>query len=183
MMVATAVAMLRPASRAHARVGQPSPAAAVVAQALGLGAFTGLVGAGGGFLVVPALFLLGGHSMREAIGTSLLVIALNTLAGFAAHVQHAAIEWKLVGVVAGVAAVGAVVGGMLSARVPQARLRRGFACLVLALAVLLVFEQLPVAARSAVVPWWPLWLAAVATTAAALCRRAARAAQVVGEVS
>jgi uncharacterized membrane protein YfcA len=140
----------------------------------------GLIGAGGGFLVVPALLLLGGLSMREAIGTSLLVIACNSLAGFSGHARHATVEWTSTALVASVAALGAVSGGMLATRLAPRVLRRAFACLVLVMGLFLVAEQLPPVARSVLLPWWPLWLAAIAVVTAALCRRAFHSPGTVG---
>jgi uncharacterized membrane protein YfcA len=81
------------------------------------------------------------------------------------------IDWRLTALVAGVAAVGAVSGSALSPRLPQRVLRRAFACLVLAMASVLVAAQLPPAVRMALLPWWPLWLAAAAAVMALLCRR------------
>jgi uncharacterized membrane protein YfcA len=173
MMIATAIALLRPdrspATTAQRRRASP---AAVLLQALALGGFMGLIGAGGGFLLVPTLLLLGGLSMHEAIGTSLLVIALNSVAGFAGHVQHATVDWTAAALVAGVAAGGAVSGGVLATHLPARALRRAFACLVLGMGVFLLAEQLPPGIRSILVPWWPLWLAAAAAAMALLCRRA-----------
>ena len=102
---------------------------------------TGLVGAGGGFLIVPALVLLGGLPMRDAVGTSLLVIALNSLAGFAGYLSHVAIDIRLALSVTGAALAGAVAGAVVSHRVDPARLRRGFAGFVVAMAVWMLWLQ------------------------------------------
>ena len=86
MMLVTAIAMLRkraPASGGVARGGKRAPLPLIIVEGLVVGAVTGLVGAGGGFLVVPALVLLGGLGMAEAVGTSLLVIAMKSFAAFA----------------------------------------------------------------------------------------------------
>jgi uncharacterized membrane protein YfcA len=175
LMVATAIAMLRSDERITARAHRrPVPLVALLGQSLALGGLMGLIGAGGGFLLVPALLLLGRLSMRDAIGTSLLVITLNSLAAFSGHARHATVAWPATGLVLVVAALGAVGGGVLAPRLPERMLRRAFGCLVLAMAVFLLAQQLPPATRAMLVPWWPLWLLAAAATTVTLCRRALR---------
>jgi uncharacterized membrane protein YfcA len=133
MMLATAVAMLR-SRRPRTEEAVPArPLGAVLRDGAGIGVVTGLVGAGGGFLVVPALHVLGRLSMRDAIGTSLLVIALQASAGLAAHAAGATFDPTVTAVVSGGAVLGSVLGGVLSERIHPERLRRGFAVLVLVL--------------------------------------------------
>ena len=100
-------------------------------QGFAVGSFTGLVGAGGGFLIVPALALWAGLPMNAAIGTSLFVIVLNCAAGFAGYANHVSIDWPLVMLVTTAAIVGAFAGVDLSRRVDPARMRRAFAGFVL----------------------------------------------------
>jgi uncharacterized membrane protein YfcA len=171
VMLATGITMLAPARRAARPGRRPSRPAALAAEALVLGGFMGLVGAGGGFALVPALARLGGLSMHEAVATSLLVIALNALGGFAGHASHAGAAWTLTALLAAAAAAGAVTGGALTPRVPQDVLRRLFACLVLGLGVFVAVAQAPATLPA---PWWPLGLAGVLAVAAMLCRRAFR---------
>lgn len=134
MMVVTALAMfrgrgpLKPSKDAHV------PALLVVAEGLAVGAATGLVGAGGGFLVVPALVLLGGMEMHKAVGTSLMVIALKSFAAWAGHAAHVAIDLELTVIVTGAAVLGSIAGASLSKHVPAALLRRVFAGFVLLMA-------------------------------------------------
>lgn len=142
MMLATAVAMLRgrkDAGAAHA----PHALWRVIVDGLVVGVVTGLVGAGGGFLVVPALALLGGLPMRKAIGTSLLVIAMKSFAGYAGHAAHVDVDFALVGVVTAAAIVGSVFGGRLAGKIPPEALRKGFAVFVLAMAGFVIWRQLP----------------------------------------
>ena len=105
-------------------------------KALGAGALvgflTGLFGVGGGFLLVPALVLLLGLPMELAVGTSLVVIAVNSAAGFAAHAGHADLDWTVAAVFTGAAVSGSVIASRVAGRLPMARLRRWFAYLVLA---------------------------------------------------
>jgi uncharacterized membrane protein YfcA len=144
MMLATAVAMLRGRSR-PAAAGAPRelPLVPVLLEGLGVGAVTGLVGAGGGFLVVPALVLLGGLPIEVAVGTSLLVIAMKSFAGLAGFVGHTAIDWKLGAAVAGAAIAGSVAGSLLSHRISPPALRSGFGWMVVAMAGFVFAQELP----------------------------------------
>ncbi|MBI4818435.1 MAG: sulfite exporter TauE/SafE family protein [Deltaproteobacteria bacterium] len=144
MMVAAAWAMFRGPSGvsdpAH-RPGHRPTALTTALQGLGVGAVTGLVGAGGGFLIVPALTFLGGLPMKRAVGTSLFVIALNSVAGFLGHAMHVTIHPWIIAVVAAAAVLGSFAGSALSSRVPATLLRRSFASLALLMAAVIVFRQ------------------------------------------
>ena len=140
MMLATAAAMFR--GRREVSAVAPSPLYKTLLLGAGVGAIAGLVGAGGGFLIVPALSLFGGLPMRRAVGTSLLVISLNSFAGFAGHLHDAPIDWSLAAEVCSAAVVGSFIGGWLSTRVAPAALRRGFAGLVLAMAAFVIYRQI-----------------------------------------
>lgn len=105
----------------------------VAAEALGVGALTALIGAGGGFVIVPALVYLAGVPMRQAVGSSLLIITLNASSGFAGYIGQVAIDWPLVGSFTAVAAIGAVIGTRLNRHVPQNRLKQAFALLIIGL--------------------------------------------------
>jgi len=117
------------------------PIAQVLLQGALVGVVSGLVGAGGGFLIVPALVLLGGLPIEAAIGTSLLVIAMQSTAGFLGYVGHVAVDWKLAMVVTASAVVGSFGGHALSTRLDGRSLRKGFGWFVLAMAVFLVGKQ------------------------------------------
>jgi len=144
MMGVTAFAMLRGRGRPvdPVRPVAALPVPRVLLQGAAVGAVTGLVGAGGGFLVVPALALLGGLPMAIAVGTSLLVIAMQSLAGFAGYLGHVAIDLRLAGLVVGAAIVGILIGGQLAGHVPQQALRKAFGWFVLAMAIFLVGKQI-----------------------------------------
>lgn len=148
VMLATAIAMLH-GRRGDAALASPArprnrgrALAAILLQGLGVGAITGLVGAGGGFLVVPALVLLGGLSMRDAVGTSLLVIALNATTGLAGYAGHVEIDWTLAATMSGFAIAGSLLGTHLGARLPQVALRRAFAIFVLVMGAAMVAVEL-----------------------------------------
>lgn len=177
MMLATAVAMLRTSLRGQDRarpVRGDLPVGHVAAAGLGVGAVTGLVGSGGGFLVVPALAVLGGMPMGVAVGTSLLVIALNSFAGLAGHVSGVTIDWPLALTVTAAAVAGSVVGGRLAVRVPQDALRTGFGWFVAVMGVFVLAQQLDTAVWTLPVVWVAIGTAVPTAAAAALLRRRAR---------
>jgi uncharacterized membrane protein YfcA len=110
-----------------------------------VGFLTGFLGVGGGFLVVPALVFLLGMEMRDAVGSSLVVIALNSAAGVAGHLNDGAFPWGLIlfFVLAGVA--GLLAGLQITQRISAARLRQAFAGFVIALGLTLLAINLPLA--------------------------------------
>ncbi|WDM11883.1 sulfite exporter TauE/SafE family protein [Streptomyces lavenduligriseus] len=136
---AAAIRMLRhrPAPGTAAPVRPLRTAAA----GAGLGAVTGVLGVGGGFLAVPALVNVLGMRMRAAVGTSLLVITLNSLAALAVRAGTASgLDWSVVGPFAGAAILGAWDGKRLSAKVPGDTLRRVFAVVLLAVAGFMLLD-------------------------------------------
>jgi hypothetical protein len=141
MMIATAVAMLRGRRRPLARHRNSPPIGAILLEGAAVGVVTGIVGAGGGFLVVPALVLLGGMPMNVAVGTSLVVIAMKSFAGLAGHLGHVDLDWSTTLAVAAAAIAGSFAGGHLAGMIPPERLRRGFGIFVLAMAALMLADQ------------------------------------------
>jgi uncharacterized membrane protein YfcA len=142
MMLLTATAMWRGRRAERPEVEAP-PAAPVrlLAQGFAVGTTTGLVGAGGGFLIVPALALWAGMPMTAAIGTSLLVIVLNAAAGFAGYASHVAVDARLVASVAAAAVVGSLIGTRLATRVDPTSLRRAFAAFVMVMGALILVRE------------------------------------------
>jgi uncharacterized membrane protein YfcA len=119
----------------------PLPLVPIFAQGVGLGFMTGLLGAGGGFLIVPALLLLGGLSMPQAVATSLAVISMNAASGFASAIGHTSIDLKLTALVTACAVAGSFVGTRLTHVVEPNKLRRSFAVFVVLMAVFLLIKQ------------------------------------------
>ena len=147
MMVATATAMLRPRKTpGEDHANGPHPVWRILLDGLVVGAATGLVGAGGGFLVVPALVLLAGLPMSAAVGTSLLVIALKSFAGLGGYMTTVSLDWPIVLSVTAAAVVGSFGSVALASRVPEQALRRGFGFFVLAMGVFVLAQELPAAA-------------------------------------
>ncbi len=168
MMVVTAAAMLRgrraPAGAAARAATGPSelPIGKVVVEGLVVGAVTGLVGAGGGFLVVPALVLLGGLPMDAAVGTSLLVIAMKSFAGFGGYLSSTTIQGPVLVGVTAAAIVGSVLGGWAAGKISQEKLRRAFGWFVVVMAVSMLSQELPALFGVKLAAHWS-WLLAGAT--------------------
>jgi uncharacterized membrane protein YfcA len=99
-----------------------------------VGFLTGLLGVGGGFLIVPALTLVLGLPMAVTVGTSLVVIVINSAAGFAAHLGDLQIDWAVTATFAGAAMAASLAAGRLGTRIPDKVLKRGFGVLVLVIA-------------------------------------------------
>jgi uncharacterized protein len=155
LMLVTGGAMLRP--RKTAMVETPAddhkqlPVMKIALEGVVVGAVTGLVGAGGGFLVVPALALMGGLSMKRAIGTSLLVIAMKSFAGFASFASFVQLDWTLFGVFTGASVLGTIGGTLLAKKIDASKLRTGFAVFVFVMAAGMISQQLHA----------PAWVSAV----------------------
>jgi uncharacterized protein len=116
VMVAAGIAMLRGRKATAPAAELRVPVIRTVILALSVGLVSGLVGAGGGFLIVPALAMLGGLPIPVAVATSLLVITMQTVAGLAGHLASIQIDWRLAGLITAGSVVGGLVGGLLTAR-------------------------------------------------------------------
>ena len=148
MMLVTSLAMMRPRKEPAPGEKHVLSVGRVLAVGAGVGLVAGLVGAGGGFLIVPALVLFGGLDMRRSIGTSLMVLTLQSFAGFAGHVTHTHVNWTLTAIVTTAAVMGSLVGARLAKRLSVATLRRGFAWFVLAMAVFMIGKQVSLLAAA-----------------------------------
>jgi uncharacterized protein len=142
MMLLTSVAMWRGHSRADSSTLDRSHFWLIFPLGLAVGLVTGLVGAGGGFLVVPSLALVMGMTVREAIGTSLVVIAASSSAALLGYLGHVNIEYGLAFIVTMAASTGALFGSQMASRIKAEALRRGFSILVLAMGVVLLSRAL-----------------------------------------
>lgn len=143
MMIATAIAMLRGRKNIVASDGSHRTSVVkIVAEGLVVGLVTGLVGAGGGFLVVPALALLGGLPMPIAVGTSLVVIAMKSFAGLAGYLSSVTIDWRLAAMVTAAAVVGALIGARLTSLVDPDSLRKAFGWFVLLMSSIILAEEI-----------------------------------------
>jgi uncharacterized protein len=136
-----ALRMLRPATAPSTAPPIPARASRVAGAGAGLGAVTGVLGVGGGFLAVPSLVNVVGLRMRAAVGTSLLVITINSLTALAARAGSAAdVDWSAVGPFAGAAILGAWDGRRLASRLSAGTLQRLFAYALLAVAAFMLAD-------------------------------------------
>ncbi|MDO5735664.1 MAG: sulfite exporter TauE/SafE family protein [Propionibacteriaceae bacterium] len=146
MMIATATAMIRgPKKGAGDTSEEPKalPLVRVILDGALVGIATGLVGAGGGFLIVPALNLLGGLPMAVAVGTSLLVMSMKSFAGLAGYLFSVQMQWPIVLAFTAMAVVGSFIGSALAGRIPGASLRKGFGFFVLAMGAIVLVQEVP----------------------------------------
>jgi len=109
----------------------------------GVGLLTGILGVGGGFLVVPALVMLVGLPVQMAVGTSLIIIAMNSIAGFLGHIRDGSMDWMITLVFTSAGLVGTFSGMRLSKRLSSSKLQKAFAVIVIALAVFLLIDNFP----------------------------------------
>ena len=107
-----------------------------------VGMLTGLVGAGGGFLIIPALVLFSKLPMKQAVGTSLLIIAAKSLIGFTGDLSHYEFDWRLLGIVTALAIVGIFIGNRLSRRVDGDKLKKAFGWFVLVMGLYILIKEL-----------------------------------------
>jgi uncharacterized protein len=107
-----------------------------------VGLLTGLVGAGGGFLIIPALVLFSKLPMKQAVGTSLLIIAAKSLIGFTGDLSHYQMDWKLLLIVTALAIAGIFIGNKLSHKIPGEKLKKGFGWFVLVMGIYIIVKEL-----------------------------------------
>jgi uncharacterized membrane protein YfcA len=139
VMLGAAVAMLR---RGNLAVPSPShrvrPLPFITLAGALVGLLTGFVGVGGGFLYVPALVLLGGLVITEAVGTSLVLIVLSCVAGFLRYLGQVALDWQAIALFTAIAFLGVALGSRVVPHVSQRSLQRGFAFFLLAMGALVL---------------------------------------------
>ena len=147
IMLAAALMMYRSAQRTPTAgttetvASRDMPVALLVPVALTVGVITGLVGIGGGFLVVPALVVLAQAPMKRAVGTSLLVIAMNSLSGFVGYLGQVQVPWTFVSAFTTIAVAGILVGTWGSHFVSQRALKRGFALFLIVMGSFMLYRN------------------------------------------
>lgn len=147
VMLLASYMMLRPMNLDRA-YHEPRAAWKIAIDGLLVGVLTGLVGVGGGFLIVPALVLLGGLSMRKGVATSLMIIALKSYSGFYKYLdvletQSLELDWDTLLLVTGLGIVGSFAGARLAHRVPQDKLKKGFGVFLIVMGVYILARSLP----------------------------------------
>ena len=147
VMLAASVSMIRNKREEKEEEGETEPVfnvPAIVAEGAVVGVLTGIVGAGGGFLIIPALVLFAKLPMKKAVGTSLLIIAAKSLIGFIGDVQRPdlIIDWTLLLTVTAIAVAGIFVGIYATNFIDGKKLKKGFGWFVLVMAVYIILKQI-----------------------------------------
>lgn len=140
VMLGAALSMLR-RPIAQPPGSEPVSRWLVLLVGLGVGLLTGLVGIGGGFLIVPALVVLARVPMKQAVGTSLLVIAMNSASGFLGYLGQVDVPWAFMAVFTAIAIGGILVGTYLVRFVSQQALKRSFAVFLLVMAGVILYQN------------------------------------------
>ena len=149
VMLVASWLMLRPLDLEHADRKERA-SWKIAGDGLAVGVITGLVGVGGGFLIVPALVLLGGLSMHQAVATSLIVIALKSYSGFWKYLdvlesQSLELDWPTLCVVTALGIAGSIAGSKLARRLPQDKLKRGFGWFLIVMGIYILARSGPAA--------------------------------------
>lgn len=145
VMIVASVSMIRPskstATSENESIQYNYPM--ILLEGAVVGILTGLVGAGGGFLIIPALVLLAKMPMKLAVGTSLFIIAAKSLIGFTGDLQGSeVIDWKLLGIFTAAAVVGIFFGIMVSKKIPGYKLKKAFGWFVLLMGIYIIVKEL-----------------------------------------
>jgi uncharacterized protein len=143
LMVFASISMIRNKKGKSAETGeQKFNYPIILLEGAIVGMLTGLVGAGGGFLIIPALVLLSKLPMKQAVGTSLLIIAAKSLIGFTGDLGKQTMDWTLLLSVTGLAIVGIFIGNALSKKVSADGLKKGFGWFVLVMGIYIIVKEL-----------------------------------------
>jgi uncharacterized protein len=141
LMVLAAIPMIR-GKREMASRNKKFRTVLVILEGIVIGFLTGLVGAGGGFLIIPALVFLTGLKFKTAVGTSLFIIAINSLVGFTGDLFNYTMDWQLLLIVTSLAVVGILIGNYFSKRMSGMRLRRYFGWFTLVIGTYILIREI-----------------------------------------
>lgn len=144
LMIAAATSMIRGRNNQYTPVDSATKTKVVrlLIYGIGIGAVTGLLGAGGGFLLIPVLVLLLNQPIKMAIGTSLMIIAMNSLLGFVGDLNHFKMDWVLLLTIAAIAAAGMFAGVLLSQKISGEKLKKAFGWFVLIMGTYIISKEL-----------------------------------------
>ncbi len=142
MLLASVSMILPPKGTSEKSFSRPLQILLVATEGLVVGSVTGFVGAGGGFLIIPALVVLVGMPMKRAVGTSLFIIAIKSLLGFTGDLQSSqAFDWNLLILISVVSSAGLFIGMSFSKKVSEAALKKGFGFFVLIMGFFILLDQ------------------------------------------
>jgi uncharacterized membrane protein YfcA len=143
LMLLASISMIRnkPVEATEEKINKTNFARLII-YGLSIGLVTGFLGAGGGFLLIPALVLLLHLPMKKAIGTSLFIIALNSLSGFIGDAGHFHTNWMFLSTISLVATVGVFIGGLIGKSINGVKLKKGFGWFVLAMGVYIIIKEI-----------------------------------------
>ncbi len=143
LMIAASYSMIKKAKSIPGETvsKQPLNYPAILAQGIFTGALTGFIGAGGGFLIIPALVNLLKMPMKTAIGTSLAIISINSLTGFLFSAFHSSIQWQFLLSVTFIAVIGILTGSYISTKIDGKKLKPAFGWFVLAMGIYIIMKE------------------------------------------
>lgn len=141
LMLAASVSMIKN-KKVEAEASAKSSPMLLVFYGVLIGLVTGFLGAGGGFLLIPALVILMKLPMKEAIGTSLLIIALNSLIGFLGDIGRHPIDWPFISIISAIAIAGIFIGGYFNQKVDSNKLKKGFGWFVLVIGMYILVKEI-----------------------------------------
>jgi uncharacterized membrane protein YfcA len=141
LMLASALSMILGKQNKEVEGQKPVYGITLIIVGLVEGLVTGIVGAGGGFLIIPALVILGKLPMKKAIASSLFIITIKSLVGFGGDLLHVTVDWKFLLSIIVLATLGIITGNYLNKTMDGAKLKKSFGWFVLCMSLVILFEQ------------------------------------------
>ncbi len=142
LMIVASYSMIRGRKDAGETVQKKMNYGLILVEGLVVGTLTGLVGAGGGFLIIPALVVFAGIPMKRAVGTSLMIIAAKSIIGFTGDIGHMEVDWAFMGIFTGMSVVGIFIGTYLSKFIPGSKLKPAFGWFVLVMGIYMLVKEI-----------------------------------------
>ena len=141
LMLASAFSMILGKKQENEIEQKPIYGATLMIVGLAEGMVTGIVGAGGGFLIIPALVILGKLPMKKAIASSLFIITIKSLVGFSGDLMHVNVQWNFLFIIIALATLGIVTGNYLNKTIDGAKLKKGFGWFVFCMSLFIFYKQ------------------------------------------
>ena len=142
LMLFSAIKMIQKKERPRLAKYQDTNYTLLVSQGLLVGILTGLVGAGGGFLIVPALVMLLGVNMKQAVATSLFIISINSLVGFISSLDKISVDWAFLLSFTALSVIGILIGVRVSKKIDGKKLKPIFGWFVLIMGIWIIINEL-----------------------------------------